>query len=110
MRDKPERNQYNDVTRQQSIGIGEGGGVFAQRSGTRSQWERRRRARRRRGGPPVLQHNTPSDGDEVSKAVDQPIVNSVSTADSEVFPQGGQGTHAQLLRRPSVEIIAASPR
>lgn len=54
---------------------------------------------------PVLRHNTPSDGDEVSKAVDQTIVNSVSTADSEVFPQGGQGTHAQLLRRPSVEII-----
>lgn len=65
------------------------------------------RVRRWRGGPPGLRHSTPSDGDEVSKAVDRPIVSSVCASDSEVFPQGGQVTHTQPLRRPSVEIIAA---
>lgn len=49
------------------------------------------RVRRPRGGPSGLRHRTPSHGDEVSKTVGQPIVNSVCTADSEVFPRGGTG-------------------
>lgn len=113
MADRPERSRYNDVTQWQRVGSGAGergaGGVSAPRAGMPSQWKHGGGACTAGGEAvrPGLRHSTPSDGDEVSKAVDQPIVSVVCTADPEVFPQGGQVTHTQPLRRPSVEIIAA---